>query len=79
MKKMFSFLIATLALFGVMVGSAMAAGATPGTTVDALLLTIDFDTVMKAILGVMTAGLVYILAKGGAVQVINFVRRLLGA
>lgn len=77
MKSRLGFLLAVLAAFMVMVGGAQAAA--PVLTVDALLTGIDFTTVLTAILGIVAAGIVFYLGKGAGVQVMMFVRRILGA
>lgn len=81
MKNLVSLLIAALALLGLMSGNVIAAGVTAAADTDiATLLTgIDFDLLGKAVMGMIAAGVLYFMAKGGGVQVMHFVKRILGA
>lgn len=53
--------------------------ASPVADITALLTAIDFTTALGAILGIVAAGIIFYMGKGGGVQVMHFVKRILGA
>jgi len=76
LKKLVAMAAAGVTSIGI---SASAFAAAPVADVAALLTGIDFTTALTAILGIVAAGIVFFMAKGGGVQVMHFVKRILGA
>ena len=79
MKPLLKLVCGVFALLGLMSSSAFAAPAAVVADPAALLAGIDFATTVTVILGIAAAGIVFYLGKGAGIQVMMFVRRILGA